>query len=193
MSEASAGPTRPPQSPTWPAATALGVAVALAAISGAVWWARSRPTVHTTTVTIRPAAAPVNAADCPVELTCTTSPARRQTEAALRSAFPGARTFDDWRVVGSDERIYTETVRARTADGTDISVTARCVPHGAPVRDHSLWAPAPGGGRLRSVIVAGAPGCSVAVTVSAPRAAGGPAPGSAAVRLAHEPGLQLRP
>lgn len=190
MSEVLARASAPPHRSTRQAAMALGVAATLASASLAGWWTRSRPTVHTTTVTMRPGAAPVNTADCPVDLTCTTARARPQATTALRSAFPGATIVDDWRVVGSDDRTYAETVRARTGDGAQISVMARCTAHGALVPDHSISATSPGEGALRAVIVAGASGCSVAVTVAAPRTAVVPWP--AAVGLAHEPDLQLR-
>jgi hypothetical protein len=90
---------------------------------------------------------------------------------------------------GSGRTVQT-TIVLRTLSGLEVSANAQCVPGAGPITGRAEPLPAAGPAQA-DFVVAGAPGCSVAVAAQIPR--GAPVPLAELRQLARDPQVQLDP
>jgi len=191
-SSAAGGPARLPRVvPAWLVAAALLLACAACAAATSWWQHRSR--VIEVTSRVRPSySAGPDAAGCPILLRCRVIADPSQPLAtAARRLFPDATVLSSLSVVesGSGRTVQT-TIVLRAPSGLEVSASAQCVPGAGPITGRAASLPATGPAQA-DFVVAGAPGCSVAVSAQIPRAA--PVPLARLRQLARDPQAQLNP
>jgi hypothetical protein len=173
-------------------AVAAALTALVAMIGALVWW-QHRAATAVSFVRETPArAAAIAASGCPVGVECETdAELTNGLQAAVIREFPTADLLDTNAVViSANGKPVRSTATLRTRDGVLISITAQCVPQGAvvPRRRGPVPPVGPADGML---VVAGASGCSVAVTAHAP--AGVFVPIRAMEEVAYDPAVQLQP
>jgi hypothetical protein len=177
--------------PAWLVAAALLLACA-ASVAAALWW-QHRSRVIEVTNRIQPyySAGP-DAAGCPILSRCLVSTDLSQPLAvAARRLFPDATVLSSLTVVesGSGRTVQT-TIVLHAPSGLGVSATAQCVPGAGPISDRAASLPVAGPAQA-DFVVAGAPGCSVAVAAQIPRTV--PVPLAELRQLARDPQVQLDP
>lgn len=170
-------------------APVAAVLAALATVVSLLWWQhRSRVIMRSTEA---PAAA-ADAAGCPTSDRCELQfDVLQPIGAAARRLFPYAAVLSSVSVTdaGSGRTVQTTIVLSETS-GIVVSASAQCIPGGGAVPSRTAALPAYGPAQA-DFVVAGRPGCSVAVAAQVPRAV--PVPVAALQRLAEDPAAQLVP
>jgi hypothetical protein len=177
--------------PAWVVAAALLLACA-ASVATALWWQhRSRIIEVTRHVPSYYSAGP-DAAGCPNLSRCQVRADIGQPLNVLAGQlFPDATVLSSVSVVRSDTgRTVQTTIVLGTPSGIEVSAIAQCVPGAGPSSGRAAPLPAAGPAQA-DFVVAGAPGCSVAVAAQIPRAV--PVPLTQLQRLAADPDVQLHP
>ena len=168
---APAAPTgRPRVVPAWLVAAALLLAGA-AAVTAALWWQHRSRVIEVTHRVPAYYTAGSDAAGCPNSTRCQVRADLGQPLTMLaRRLFPDAAVLSAVAVTDARTgRTVQTTVVLRDPSGLEVSATAQCVPGAGPVPGRA--APLPGRGPAQAdFVVAGAPGCSVAVAAQIPRA-----------------------
>jgi hypothetical protein len=112
------------------------------------------------------------------------------TEVA-RLLFPDATVLSSRSIVDSRSgRTVRTTIVLRAPSGLEVSASAQCVPGAGPVTGRAASLPAAGPAQA-DFVVAGEPGCSVAVAAQIPRTV--PVPLAQLRQLADDPQVQLSP
>ncbi len=209
-----AGPAGAPAGPVaagrWvfasPAQRRLAVLAAVLALVSAVITVnagRARPEhrINTVVVAAPPAAVTVDASGCPVNAECRVQQRATGLAEAFVRAFPAGQVLtvqatQDLR----SNRNYRASLIGLIEGGSTVSVTAQCVP-GAPVpsvrldRSSTAFTDLEGNSviefRQLNTLVPGRPGCGVALLLRTRGAA--IRFEEAALRLAHDPAVQLQP
>jgi hypothetical protein len=205
--DAAAGPA---DAPSWAFASSAQrrlavLAVVLALISAviAINAARIHPQRRITTVTApaRPAAVTVDATGCPAQAQCRVQQRAIGLDDAFVRAFPTGEILNVQATLDLHSlRSYRKSLIGSIEGSSTVSLTAQCVP-GAPLsrprleRSSTAYVDLAGNNviafRQLSVLVPGPPGCGVALLLrtrgSAVRFQ------DAALRLAHDPAVQLLP
>ncbi|HEX8768173.1 MAG TPA: hypothetical protein VF714_07370 [Jatrophihabitans sp.] len=165
------GPLRLPRVvPAWMVVAALLLACA-AAGTAALWWQhRSRVVEVTNRMQAYYTTGP-DAAGCPNLTRCQVRVDPGQPLAALaRRLFPDATVLSAVAVTDTRTgRTVHSTVVLRAPSGLEVSATAQCVPGAGPIPGRVEPLPQMGPAQA-DFVVAGAPGCSVAVAAQIPRA-----------------------
>lgn len=177
--------------PAW--LVAITVLLACSAIVAASLWWQHRSRVIEVTHLVRPAyPAGPDSIGCPNLSSCQVrADLGHPLNALARQLFPDATVLSSVSVAESDTgRTVRTAIVLRTPSGVVVSAGAQCVPDAGPVPGRAGALPATGPAQA-DFVVAGAPGCSVAVAARIPRAA--PVPLAELQRLARDPGVQLRP
>ena len=187
-----AAPARPPKLvPAWLVVAALLMACT-GSVAAALWWQhRSRVIEVTNRVQPYYSAGP-DAAGCPILSRCRVVPdLGQQLPELARRLFPAATVLSSLSVVetGSGRTVRT-TIVLRAESGLEVSASAQCVPGAGPVTGRAEPLPATGPAQA-DFVVAGEPGCSVAVAAQIPRAV--PVPLAQLRQLADDPQAQLSP
>jgi hypothetical protein len=108
-----------------------------------------------------------------------------------RRLFPDATVISAVSVVQSDTGQAVQTVIVLHArSGVEVSATVQCLPGGGAIPGRSAALPAVGPAQA-DFVVAGSPGCSVAVAAQVPRSVRVPL--AELLKLATDPGVQLHP
>jgi hypothetical protein len=187
-----ADPLRPSRVvPAWLVTGMLLLACA-ASVAAALWWQhRSRVIEVTNRVQPYYSAGP-DAAGCPILSRCrVTADLGQPLAVAARRLFPDATVLSSLSAVDSGSgRTVQTTIVLRAPSGLEVSATAQCVPGAGPISDRAAALPAAGPAQA-DFVVAGAPGCSVAVAAQIPRAV--PVPLAELRQLARDPQVQLDP
>ena len=133
-----------------------------------------------------------DAAGCPILSRCRVVPDLAQPLTGVaRQLFPNATVLSLVSVVESrGGRTVQTSIVLRTPSGIEVSASAQCVPGAGPVTTRAASLPAAGPAQA-DFVVAGAPGCSVAVAAQIPRAV--PVPLAQLQQLAADPQVQLDP
>lgn len=184
-------PGRPWVAPAWLIAAAVLLACS-ASVAASLWW-QHRSRVIEVTNHVQPSyPAGPDAAGCPNLSSCRVRADIGQPLNALaRQLFPDATVLSSVSVIESDtDQTVRTAIVLRTRSGVVVSAGAQCVPGAGPVAGRVGSLPVAGPAQA-DLVVAGAPGCSVAVSASIPRAA--PVPRAELQRLVADPGVQLRP
>ena len=177
--------------PAWVVAAALLLACA-ASVATALWWQhRSRVIEVTRQVPSYYSAGP-DAAGCPNLIRCQVRADLGQPLNVLaRQLFPDATVLSSVSVVVSDTgQTVQTTIVLGTPSGVEVSAMAQCVPGAGPTFGRAAPLP-PTGPAQADFVVAGSPGCSVAVAAQIPRSV--PVPLSQLQQLAADPDVQLHP
>jgi hypothetical protein len=177
--------------PAWLVAAAVLVACS-ASVTAALWWQhRSRVIEVINVVQPRYPAGP-DPIGCPNLSRCQVRADIGQPLNTLaQQLFSDATVLSSVSVTESDtDRTVRTTIVLRTRSGIVVSAGAQCVRSASQVPGRAAALPARGPAQA-DFVVAGAPGCSVAVTAQIPR--GTPVPLAALQRLAGDPEVQLRP
>jgi hypothetical protein len=177
--------------PAWLVAAALLSACALCVATALGWQQRTRVIEVTKRVPSYHSTGP-DAAGCPNLTACKVLADLGQPLNMLaRQLFPDATVLSSLSVVRSDTgRTVQTTIVLGTRSGIEVSAIAQCVPGAGPVPGRAAPLPAAGPAQA-DFVVAGAPGCSVAVAAQIPRAV--PVPLPQLQRLVADPGVQLDP
>jgi hypothetical protein len=146
---------------------------------------RGRTITSTLTLTA-PVAIGSDATGCPLGASCTPFPDVPQLiTAAIQKVLPGAKPIYAGAIGNADTAItYSAIVTVRASSGVTITTRVQCAPLGRPISPSSATI-----GSDATVVVAGDPGCSVAVTAHAPT--GVALPVATLEMLAHNQDLQL--
>ncbi|MDQ1722199.1 MAG: hypothetical protein QOI26_1933 [Pseudonocardiales bacterium] len=177
--------------PAWLVAAAVLLACS-ASVAASLWW-QHRSRIIEVTRRVQPyyTAGP-DAIGCPNLSSCLVQADIGQPLNALaRRLFPDATVLSSVSVADSDTgRTVQTTIVLATVSGVEVSANAQCVPGAGPISGRAASLPAAGPAQA-DFVVAGAPGCSVAVAAQIPR--GTPVPLAQLERLAGDPRVQLRP
>jgi len=177
--------------PGWLVAVALLLACAASVAAALEWQQRSR--IINVTKRVQPyySAGP-DAAGCPNLSRCQVRADLGQPLNVLaRQLFPHATVLSSVSVVVSDTgRTVQAAIVLGDPSGIEVSAVAQCVPGAAPIPGRAAPLPAAGPARA-DFVVAGSPGCSVAVSAQIPRAIAVPA--TQLMKLAADPSVQLQP
>jgi hypothetical protein len=177
--------------PAWLVVAALLSACVASVATALEWQHRSRIIEVTKRVPSYSSAGP-DAAGCPNLLHCQVQADIGQPLNMLaRRLFPDATVLSSVSVIRSDiERTIQTTIVLGTRSGVEVSAIAQCVPGAGPIPGRAAPLPAAGPAQA-DFVVAGAPGCSVAVAAQIPRAVRVPV--EQLQRLAADPDVQLDP
>ncbi len=177
--------------PVWCAVVAVVVALA-AAIGALLWWQERSRVILSLSATAPAQAAHIDASGCPVGARCETrAEATKELAAAVQRVFPTALVLETGsRVVSASGRVVRTTTVLQTLDAVVVSIAVQCEPGATTVteRGGSLATKGPSDDLL---VVAGSPGCSVAVVAHTP--AGVSVPIRQLAKIAGDPAVQLRP
>jgi len=166
---------------------------ALAVITAVIAWQWQGRLITSTVTVPRPTTATVDGNGCPLDTTCDVAlGGNDQVLASLQAAFPDATVLTVSSVFdGATGRTVRSSAQIRTSAGVVVSAMSQCVRLGGavPARVSPVAVPDQGPADL-SVVVSGAPGCSVAVAAHVPAQV--TVPTAAVARVAHDPAVQLR-
>jgi hypothetical protein len=182
---------RPGVVPGWLVTAAL-LTACVTSVATALWWHhRSRIIEVTRRIPSYYSAGP-DAAGCPNLLNCQVrADVGQPLNLLARRLFPDATVLSSVSVVRSDTgRTVQTSIVLGTRYGIEVSAIAQCVPGAGPASGRAAPLPAAGPAQA-DYVVAGAPGCSVAVAAQIPRAV--PVPVEQLQRLAADPDVQLDP
>lgn len=176
--------------PAWLVAAALLLACATSVATALAWQQRSRIIEVTKRVQPYYSAGP-DAAGCPTLSRCQVRADIGQPLNVLaRRLFPNATVISSVSIVESDTgRPVQTTIVLGDPSGIEVSAVAQCVPGAASIPGRA--APLPEAGPAQAdFVVAGSPGCSVAVSAQIPRAVAVPV--TQLLKLAADPSVQLK-
>jgi hypothetical protein len=176
--------------PAWLVAAALLLACA-ASVATALWW-QQRSRIIEVTERVQPyySAGP-DAAGCPTLSRCQVKADVGQPLNVLaRQLFPAATVLSSLSTVLSDTGQTVQTsIVLDDPSGIEVSAVAQCVPGAGPIPGRAAPLPAAGPAQA-DFVVAGSPGCSVAVSAQIPRAVAVPV--TQLQTLVTDPGVQLQ-
>lgn len=162
----------------------LALAVLAASVAATGWRYRTRSIFSTRTVTATGLG--IDAGGCPVGGICDLSPEPPLgLTDAVGAVFPAATQLSaSSTVLESTQVVYGSSISVMTSAGVLVSVSAQCLPS-----DVALTSRRAVSGSDAAIVVAGAPGCSVAVAAHAPPRV--PLPVAALDKLARDPRARL--
>jgi hypothetical protein len=182
---------QPRVAPPWLVAVALLLACAATA-SAALWW-QHRSRIIEVTRHVQPYyTAGADAAGCPIPSRCRVTADLGQPLTVLaRRLFPRATVLSSLSVVEvRSDRTVRAAVVLLTPSGLEVAASTQCIPGAGPIPGRAAALPAVGPAQA-DFVVAGAPGCSVAVAAQIPRSV--PVPLAELRQLADDPKSQLTP
>lgn len=177
-------------------------AAVLAALSAvvAVNATRTRPSYRTVLAAATPVAA-VDATGCPATARCLVVQRATGLDAAVTKAFPAGRILSVQSTLDlGDQRTYRSTLLGLIQGTATVRLSAQCVPGAPPSlprldRFNTAYVDLGGNSLINSrelsILVPGAPGCSLALLLRTPGSSSRYQ--GAAIRLAHSPAAQLQP
>jgi hypothetical protein len=183
--------SRPRVVPPWQVAVAILLACS-ALVIAALWWQHRTRVIELTHRVVPYTPAGPDAMGCPSGTRCQVLADAGQPLAVLaRRLFPDATVVSSVAVVdAATGRTVQSTIVLRTPSGVEVSALAQCVPGAAPIPARAAPLPTVGPAQA-DFVVAGQPGCSVAVAAQIPQSV--PVPLRLLRRLASDPDAQLRP
>jgi hypothetical protein len=186
---ASVSTAQPTVVPAWLVAAAVLLSCAVLA-AAALWWQHRTRVIEVTHRVVPYLPAGPDAMGCPSGVQCQVLADAGQPLAVLaRQLFPDATVLSSVSVTNAATgRAVQTTIVLWTPTGLEVSALAQCVPGAGPVADRA--APLPSVGPAQAdFVVAGRPGCSVAVAAQIPRSV--PVPLTQLRQLAADPDSQL--
>jgi hypothetical protein len=182
---------RPRLVPAWLVLVALLLSCS-AAVAAALWWHHRSRVIEVSNRVQPHYTTGADASGCPTLGSCQVrADVGQPLNVLARRLFPGATVVSSLSVVRSDTgRTVWTTIVLRSPSGLDVSAIAQCVPGAGPITGRAEPLP-PVGPAQADFVVAGAPGCSVAVAAQIPRAV--PVPLTELRRLAGDRQVQLSP
>ncbi|MEO6502474.1 MAG: hypothetical protein ABIQ09_11245 [Jatrophihabitantaceae bacterium] len=187
-----AGPSgRPRVVPSWLVAVAVLLACS-AGVAASLWWQHRSRVIEVTNLVQRDYPAGPDSSGCPNRSRCQTyASVGQRLNTLARQLFPDSTVLDSMSVSESRTgRTVRTSIVLRTDSGIVVSADAQCVPGAAAVPGR--FGPLPSAGPAQAdFVVAGEPGCSVAVAARIPRAVAVPV--EELQRLAGDPTVQLQP
>jgi hypothetical protein len=184
-------PRRPWVVPAWLVAAAMLLACS-AGVAAALWWQHRSRVIEVTHRVVPYYPAGPDAMGCPNLIRCQVrANAGQPLNMLVRQLFPDATVLSSLSVSSADTGQTMQTsIVVRTPAGVDVSASAQCVPGGGPIGARAASLPAVGPAQA-DFVVAGEPGCSVAVAAQIPR--GVPVPLAQLLRLVGDRQAQLQP
>jgi hypothetical protein len=182
-------PAQPTVVPTWLVAAAVLLSCA-ALVVAALWWQHRTRVIEVTHRVVPYFPAGPDAMGCPRGVQCQVlADAGQPLTVLARRLFPDATVLSSVSVTdAATGRAVQTTIVLRTPAGLEISALAQCVPGAGPVANRAAPLPTVGPAQA-DFVVAGRPGCSVAVAAQIPRSVLVPVP--QLQQLAADPDAQL--
>ncbi len=181
--------TQPAVVPAWLVTAAVLLACS-ALVAAALWWQHRTRVVEVTHRVVPYSPAGPDAMGCPSGVQCRVLADAGQPLAVLaRQLFPAATVLSSVSVANAAPGRTVQTpIVLRTPAGLELSALAQCVPGAGPIPTRAAPLPALGPAQA-DFVVAGRPGCSVAVAAQIPRSV--PVPLTQLRQLATDPDAQL--
>jgi hypothetical protein len=189
LAEATQSPVPPRIVPSWLVALAVLVACG-ATVAASLWWQFRSRTIVVTNRVLPSYAAGADAFGCPNLSSCDVRAGIAQPlSTAARRLFPNAMVISSVSVVDSDTgRTVQTAIVLHARSGVEVSATAQCLPDGGPIPGRAAALPQVGPAQA-DFVVAGKPGCNVAVSAQIPRSVRVPV--TELLKLATDPSVQL--
>jgi hypothetical protein len=181
--------SQPTVVPAWLVTAAVLLACS-ALVAAALWWQHRTRVVEVTHRVVPYSPAGPDAMGCPSGVQCQVLADAGQPLAVLaRQLFPDATVLSSVSVTNAATgRTVQTTIVLRTPAGVELSALTQCVPGAGPIPTRAAPLPAVGPAQA-DFVVAGRPGCSVAVAAQIPRSV--PVPLRQLQQLATDPDAQL--